>query len=386
MNETKFDNILEKLYYNPTTGYIGTVALFKKAREIQSDIKQKDVKEWMEKQQVRQLNKSSGLKPKYMPIFSNQGESYQIDLTFLPKFKKQNHGYDIMMTCININTRKGYAYYSKNKEQNTILELLEKFYNDTGKKIHTITSDNGSEFLNRKVQKFFEDNNITHITGDSGDKFKLGKIERFNRTIKQRIENHFLATGNVIWYDVLDDILQNYNNTFHSAIKMKPNDVGVEEEKQIVDDALEKVGDVLSSRQSLTSPVRIRLKKEIFDKGTQLWSEDLYDIMDSTLMGRYIVKKVGNRVPMRRTFRYEELQSVNPIVQSYNAVSDIGVRGKDTLVEKVDVTTGDRGKLNAIRQAVILHKISRNLKQVGIQAENIVNEKRIRKKRDVLDL
>ena len=90
MNETKFDNILEKLYYNPTTGYIGTVALFKKAREIQSDIKQKDVKEWMEKQQVRQLNKSSGLKPKYMPIFSNEGESYQIDLTFLPKFKKQN--------------------------------------------------------------------------------------------------------------------------------------------------------------------------------------------------------------------------------------------------------------------------------------------------------
>ena len=167
---------------------------------------------------------------------------------------------------------------------------------------------------------------------------------------------------------------------------MKPNDVGVEEEKQIVDDALEKVGDVLSSRQSLTSPVRIRLKKEIFDKGTQLWSEDLYDIIDSTLMGRYIVKKVGSRVAMRRTFRYEELQSVNPLVQSYNAVSDIGVRGKDKLVEKVDVTTVDRGKLNAIRQAVILHKISRNLKEVGIQAENIVNEKRIRKKRDVLDL
>ena len=89
---------------------------------------------------------------------------------------------------------------------------------------------------------------------------------------------------------------------------------------------------------------------------------------------------------MRRTFRYEELQSVNPLVQSYNAVSDIGVRGKDTLVEKVDVTTGDKGKLNAIRKAVILHKISRHLKQVGIQAENIVSTKRARKKRDILNL
>ena len=155
MSKSNFDDLLEKLYYNPTTGYIGTVALYKKAIDIQPDIKQNDVKIWMEKQQVRQLNKSSSIKPKYMPIFSNQGESYLIDLTFLPKFKKQNHGYDIMMTCININTRKGYAYYAKNKEQGTIVDLLQKFYNDTGKRIHTITSDNGSEFINRKAQKFF---------------------------------------------------------------------------------------------------------------------------------------------------------------------------------------------------------------------------------------
>ena len=386
MNERKIDSVLENLYYNPKTGYIGTQALLQKASEIQPNIKRKDVKEWMDKQQVRQLNKSSGLKPKYMPIFSSQGESYQIDLTFLPKFKKQNHGYDIMMTCININTRKGYAYMAKNKEQNTIVDLLEKLYEDTNKRIHTINSDNGTEFLNRKVQKFFDEHDITHITCDAGDKFKMGKIERFNRTVKQRIENHFLATNSVVWYDVLDDILQNYNNTYHSAIKMKPNNVGIEEEKQIVDEALEKVSDILSSQQMLTSPVRIRLKKEIFDKGTQLWSEDLYDIVDNTLMGRYLVKKVGGRVPLKKTFRYEELQSVNPVVQTYQGVSDIGVRGKDNLVEKVDITTEDRGKLNAIRKAVREHKISKNLKQVGIESQNIVNEKRIRKKRDVLDL
>ena len=167
----------------------------------------------------------------------------------------------------------------------------------------------------------------------------------------------------------MDDILQNYNNTYH-----------------IVDEALEKVSDILSSQQMLTSPVRIRLKKEIFDKGTQLWSEDLYDIVDNTLMGRYLVRKVGSKVPLRKTFRYEELQSVNPIVQTYQGVSDIGVRGKENLVEKVDITTEDRGKLNAIRKAVREHKISKNLKQVGIESQNIVNEKRIRKKRVILSL
>ena len=55
-------------------------------------------------------------------------------------------------------------------------------------------------------------------------------------------------------------------------------------------------------------------------------------------------------------------------------------------MEKVDITTEDRGKLNAIRKAVREHQISKNLKQVGIESQNIVNEKRIRKKRDILNL
>jgi hypothetical protein len=273
----------------------------------------------------------------------------------------------------------GYAYKAKNKEQNTIVDMLEKLYEDTDKKINTITSDNGTEFVNRKVSKWFDDHQITHITCDAGDKYKVGKIERFNRTIKQRIENHFLATNNVIWYDVLESIIQNYNHTYHRAIKMKPIDVGIEEEQKIVDDALERVGEILESNQTLTSPVRIRLKKEIFDKGSQLWSEKLYDIVDNTLMGRYIVRKVGSKVPLKKTFRFEELQSVNPVVQTYQAVTDLlGVRGKDKGVIDVDITTGDRGNLNAIRKAVILHKIEKNLKKEGIQAENIVTEKRLR--------
>jgi hypothetical protein len=62
------------------------------------------------------------------------------------------------------------------------------------------------------------------------------------------------------------------------------------------------------------------------------------------------------------------------------------VRGKDKGVIDVDITTGDRGNLNAIRKAVILHKIDKNLKKVGIEAENIVNTKRDRKKKEILDL
>ena len=31
--------------------------------------------------------------------------------------------------------------------------------------------------------------------------------------------------GKNVYFDVLDDIVKNYNNSFHSSIKMKPKDV-----------------------------------------------------------------------------------------------------------------------------------------------------------------
>jgi hypothetical protein len=163
---------------------------------------------------------------------------------------------------------------------------------------------------------------------------------------------------------------------------MKPNDVGDAEENKIVDDSLEKVSNIMNDRPTMASPVRIRLKKEIFDKGTQLWSEDLYDIVDKTLMGRYIVKKQDSNKPLKKTFRYEELQPINVVVDKV----DVEAMDKKKGFVEVDKTIENRGKLNAIRKAVQSNKIDKKLKQVGIDLSNIVSSNRVRKSRKVLDL
>ena len=49
--------------------------------------------------------------------------------------------------------------------------------------------------------------------------------ERFIRTLKNKLHKHMTATGKNVYYDVLDDIGNKYNNTKHSTIKMKPIDV-----------------------------------------------------------------------------------------------------------------------------------------------------------------
>ena len=49
--------------------------------------------------------------------------------------------------------------------------------------------------------------------------------ERFIRTLKSKLYKQMTATGKNVYYDVLDDVLNKYNNTKHSTIKMKPIDV-----------------------------------------------------------------------------------------------------------------------------------------------------------------
>jgi hypothetical protein len=44
-------------------------------------------------------------------------------------------------------------------------------------------------------------------------------VERLNRTLKEKMFKEFTIQGNHIWYNILDDIVKNYNNSKHRSIK-----------------------------------------------------------------------------------------------------------------------------------------------------------------------
>ena len=60
---------------------------------------------------------------------------------------------------------------------------------------------------------------MTHIEGKS-----VG-AERFIRTLKHKIYEHMTAVSKNVYFDMLDDIVDKYNNTYHRTIRMKPTDV-----------------------------------------------------------------------------------------------------------------------------------------------------------------
>ena len=49
--------------------------------------------------------------------------------------------------------------------------------------------------------------------------------ERFIRPLKNKIHKHMAAISKNVYFDVLDDIVDEYNNAYHKTIKMKPVDV-----------------------------------------------------------------------------------------------------------------------------------------------------------------
>ena len=68
-----------------------------------------------------------------------------------------------------------------------------------------------------------KDNNIElYSTYNEG---KSVVAERFIKGLKNRIFKHMTAVSKNLYFDVLDDAVDKYNNTFHGTIKVKPIDV-----------------------------------------------------------------------------------------------------------------------------------------------------------------
>ena len=57
------------------------------------------------------------------------------------------------------------------------------------------------------------------------NKGKSVVAERFIRTLKNKIFKHLTTISKDVYIDVLNDIVNKYNNTVHRTIKMKPIDV-----------------------------------------------------------------------------------------------------------------------------------------------------------------
>ena len=108
----------------------------------------------------------------------------------------------------------------KNKKGTTIANAFQSILDNSKRRPNKIWVDQGSEFHNTHFKKCLKGNNIKMYSTYNEGKSVFAKI--FVRTLKNKIYKHMTAISKNVYFDVLNDIVDKYNNTYHKTIKMKP--------------------------------------------------------------------------------------------------------------------------------------------------------------------
>ena len=136
---------------------------------------------------------------------------------------KCNKGIIYPLCAIDLFSKYALVVPLKDKKGTTIVNAFQSILNSSKRKPNKIWVDQGSEFYNNHFKKSLKGNNIEmYSTHNEG---KSVVAERFIRTLKNKIYKHMTVISKNVYFDVLNDIVDEYNNTYHKTIKMKPMDV-----------------------------------------------------------------------------------------------------------------------------------------------------------------
>ena len=142
------------------------------------------------------------------------------DLQLISKFNKR---FRLLLCVIDIFSKYVWVVLLKDKKGVSIVNAFQKTLNDSNRKPNKIWVDKGSEFYNSSFKKWLKDNDIEMYSIHNEGKSVVA--ERFIRTLKTKIYKYMTLISKNVYIDKLDGIVNEYNNTCHRTIKMKPVDV-----------------------------------------------------------------------------------------------------------------------------------------------------------------
>ena len=139
----------------------------------------------------------------------------------MQSLSKYNKGIKYLLSAIDLFSKYVWVFLLKDKRWITIVNAFQKIISKE-RKPNKLSADQGGEFCNRFLKRFLKINNIEMYSTYNEGKYVVA--ERFIRTLKNKIFKHMTAVSKNVYFDVLDDIVNKYNNTVHRTIKMKPID------------------------------------------------------------------------------------------------------------------------------------------------------------------
>ena len=219
-----------------------------------------------------------------------------------------------MLTTLVDNTFSKYVWIRPLKKQSgkATVEAFTDIVSDDERTPKNLCYDQGIEFRNRQFQQLLKSMTINGYEAINDTKAAI--VERVNRTLKNKMYRYFRAENTFRYMDVLQDLVESYNNTYHRSIGMKPSQVISRNEFQVFRRLFPAAH--LQKRRVESKEgdhVRISCKKCMFEKEhAAMWTEEIFtikEVLNKSSPPTFIIEDLlGEEI--KGKFYKEQLQKV----------------------------------------------------------------------------
>lgn len=225
-----WENALKSIY--TSVGHSGAFSSSPKVlqRELSrrfkiSNVSVDQISNWLNEQYSHSLHKRAEIHFKRNPIIASDIDNqWQGDLLFLDDLKHHNKGYKMALIVIDVVSRYMWGELMKNKSASSTTEAFDKILKRAHpRKPIKLQTDKGTEFLNKSFQTYLKDRDIIFFTTFSDTKAAIA--ERSIQTLKKLLYKYMDEMNTKEYHSVFQKVIDTYNSTVHSAIKMPPADV-----------------------------------------------------------------------------------------------------------------------------------------------------------------
>jgi len=311
-----YRQILSSIYYDHsrTAGLASPRKLYLAAKHLLPRISLDQVSRWLASQKTYTVNRVPKKKFKRRKVIvGGIGRQYQADLMDMSARSRDGESKesDFILTVIDCFSRFADAVPIGRKTASNVLRGFEEIFSrmKIPKKIQT---DDGKEFYNNTIKSYFREMGIIHFSTDQELKAQI--VERFNRTLREKINKYRQANNTVYYHQAIPEIINAYNSSIHSSINIAPKHVNKRNEKLIWE---LQYGDYLDS--SLARPkfkvgdvVRIAAIKKGFKRLRQHFKSELF-VIHKVLPTRprtYLVKSRRDGILVKGGYYEPQLQKV----------------------------------------------------------------------------
>lgn len=198
------------------------------------------------------------------------------DLVDMKAFAEYNDGIKYLLCVIDLFSKYGWIVALKDKSGNSVAAAFKRIF-DEGRNPEKLWVDKGKEFYNKDAKAL----GIELYSTENEEKSCV--VERWNRTMKEKMFKYFSANSTRRYVDVIGGMVNQYNNTKHSSIKMTPVAASDKKNESMV--FMNLYGKITqlemversSPKFSVGDKVRITKKKKTFEHGyTPRWTEEIF--------------------------------------------------------------------------------------------------------------